>query len=383
MLRKLVKLGLAAIAAGLMSMAWQSAHAIGTPAGTSISNAATVNYSVNNIAAPPVTSTVTITVDEIIRVRVTAPVASTPVTPNSSNQVLTFQLTNTGNGSEAFFLVVNRTLGGDNFDPAAGSAGSVFYDSNNNGVYDGPASATPDLAVPVVGAAPQLTLNADQVMPIFVVSNIPAGPTNGQTGTVSLTAQSATTGAMASGAGTTAGTGAAAGTILAGAGTGGNDAVVGAGPGGAADSGADDAGTGTYIIAAVTVTVSKVVFNVTNPLGTVAGPCNVAGPPAGCSAFVPGTVIEYLVTVTVNGNGTAQAVTMTDNVPPNTTWLANSIRVGATTGTLAARTDTVDGDNGSCSSCGNATGTVIVNFGDVVVTGTTVTNLVAYKVTIN
>lgn len=242
-----------------------------------------------------------------------------------------------------------------------------------------------DAAVPLVAGVPQLTLNPDVATTVFVVSNIPAGPTNGQTGVVSLTAQSATVGAIL------AGNGAAPGTILANLGTpsvgGGTvDAVVGAGPGGAADSGADDAANGTYIIATVTVTVDKVVLNVTNPMGVTSGPCNVAIPPAGCSAFVPGSVIEYQVTVTVNGTGTAQAVTISDNVPANTTWVAGSIRATTTTPAvtpLTAKTDVADGDNASCVGCGNATGTLIANFGDITVAGAPVVNSVTYKVTIN
>lgn len=381
MFKSIVRSGIAVLAASTLFLPWGAAHATGTAAGTTISNSATATYNINGVAATPVVGSVSIRVDEIIRVTVTAPATQTAVVAGEINKVLAFRVTNTGNGQEPYNLIANRTVAGDNFDPSPGAAGSLFQDTNGNGVFD----AGIDLAVPLVAGVPQLTLNPDVITTIFAVSNIPAGPTNGQTGIVSLTAQSATVGAIV------AGNGAAPGTILANLGTpsvgGGTvDAVVGAGPGGAADSGADDSANGTYIIAAVTVSVDKVVLNVTNPMGVTSGPCNVAIPPAGCSAFVPGSVIEYQVTVTVNGTGTAQAVTISDNVPANTTWVAASIRATTTTPAvtgLTAKTDVADGDNASCVGCGNAVGSVIANFGDIVVAGVVVVNTVTYKVTIN
>ena len=379
----MARAGFAAIIGLTLVLPWGAAHAVGTAAGTTISNTATATYNVGGVAAPPITASVQIRVDEIIRVRVTPPASPTNVVSNDSNKVLTFLVTNTGNGTETFTFNVNRALGGDNFDPAVGTAGSIFQDTNNNGVFD----AGTDAAIPLVAGVPTLSLTADQVLRVFVVSNIPAALTNGNTGLASLTVVSTTTGAAP------AGIGAPPGTILANAGTpsvgGGTvDAVVGAGPGGNADSGADDAGTGTYIVAGVNVTLDKVVLNVINPFGVASGPCNVASPPAGCAAFVPGSTIEYQVTVTVTGNATAsataQAVTVSDNVPANTIWVAGSIRTGPP-GAPLARTDIVDGDNASCAGCGNGVGTVIANFGDITIAagGPPVANVVTYRVSIN
>jgi uncharacterized repeat protein (TIGR01451 family) len=93
---------------------------------------------------------------------------------------------------------------------------------------------------------------------------------------------------------------------------------------------------------------------------------------------VPGTVIQYQLTVTITGSGTALAVQVTDNIPANTTYVANSIRFNA-----AARTDVVDADNASCAGCGNATGAVAVVVGDVTVAGAPITHLIDYKIIIN
>lgn len=364
MYQKLARICIPALAAFAMAAPWSAAHAVGTAAGTTITNNATANYSINGVAATATTSTVSIRVDELISVRVTAPATTTSVIPGDINKVLAFTITNVGNGSESYTLTPNLGVTvGDNFDPTVGTAGQLFLDVNNNGILD---------AGDTLITAP-ITLTADQTVKVLVVSNIPGTVLNAQTAIVTLTAESTTVGAA----------GAAPGTILTNLGTptvgGGTiDAIVGVGPGGAADSGSNDAANGTYVVTAVTVTVTKVVLSVTNPFGVTTSGCNVASPPAGCSAFVPGSIIQYQVTVTIAGTGTAQAVTIIDNVPANTTYVANSIRFNT-----LARTDVVDGDNTSCSGCGNAVGSIAVVVGDVAVAGTPVVHNIDYKISVN
>ena len=378
MINSIVRTGVAVLATVALLIPWGAAQAVGTAAGTTISNSATATYSVAGVPASPVVSSVSIRVDELISVRVTPPAAPTNVVPGDLNKVLTFTVTNVGNGTESFTMSANLNPAVvDQFNPTPGSAGQLFLDSNGNGLYD----AGVDTLIPP--GLPVLTLNADQSVKVFLVSNIPAPLNNGDQGIATLSAVSRTPGAAA----------AAPGTILPNAGTPvvgvpGIDAIVGVGPGGAADSGSDDSANGTYIVAAVTVTLTKVVLNVFSPFAPAVpiGPCNLPGPPAGCSAFVPGTVVQYQVTVTITGNGTAQTVQMTDPIPANTTYVANSIRVNFPTApATSARTDVVDGDNASCTGCGNATGSVTVVIGDVVVNVVTpvVSHVIDYKVTIN
>ena len=366
MFKSIRETSLAAITAAALLAPFSAAHAVGTASGTTITNSATATYSVGGVPATPAVSSVSLRVDELINVRVTAPATTTTVNSPDTNKVLVFTVTNVGNGPESFTLTPNLNPAvADQFNPLPGSAGQLFLDVNNNGILD---SGTDTL---ITGP---ITLTADQSVKVLLVSNIPTPLVNGDQGIVSLTAVSTTPGAA----------GAAPGTILAGAGTPtvggpGIDAIVGVGPGGAADSGSDDSANGTYVVGTVTVTLNKVVLAVTNPLGVTTTGCNVATPPAACTAFVPGTVIQYQVTVTITGNGTAQAVTVTDSVPANTTYVANSIRFNG-----AARTDAVDPDNASCAGCGNAVGAVTVNIGDVpVVTATPVVHLIDYKMTIN
>lgn len=340
------------------------ASAAGTPAGTTITSNVTLDFSIGGIPATPITSAVSIRVDELISVRVTAPASATTVNTPDTNNVLVFTVTNVGNGAESFTLTPDFAPAVvDQFNPTPGSAGQLFLDVNSSGILD--AGDSPITA--------PITLNADQSARVLVVSNIPASLNNGDLGIATLTAVSTTAGAVGP-----------PGTILANLGTptvdGGTiDAVVGVGPGGAADSASDDFANGTYLVSAVTVTIQKLVLNVTSPFGITSGPCNVASPPAGCSTFMPGAIVHYQVTVSIAGTGTAQNVQVTDVIPPNTTYVINSIRFNG-----AARTDAVDGDNASCSGCGDAAGAVAVVVGDVTVSpGSPVTHSIDYRFTIN
>ena len=333
MIASLLRAGLAMLTAFMLVYPWNGVYAVGTSAGVSIANSATATYSIAGKPAPPITSSVVFRVDELISVRVTAPPTATPVRTPDANKVLVFTVTNVGNGSESFTLTPNLNPAvSDQFNPFPGSLGQLFLDVNGNGQLE------PGIDTPIT--AP-ITLAADQVARVLLVSNIPLSLNDGDQGIVTLTVASTTVGAA----------GAAPGAILANRGTPsvggpGIDAVVGVGPGGAGDSGADDTATGTYLVGTITVTIDKVILAVTSPFGGTTTPCNVASPPLGCTAFVPGTVVQYQVAVTTTGAGTAQNVQLTDNIPANTTYVANSIRFNA-----AARTDGVDGDNASCVGC--------------------------------
>lgn len=348
----------------------RSAHAVGTPAGTTITNVATVNYSVAGAPVTMPTNTVSFRVDELISVRVTPPPAPTTVNSPDTNRVLAFRVTNVGNGPEAFNLTPNLSPAvADQFNPQTGAAGILFVDVNNNGQLD--------IGVDTLIGGP-LTINPDQTVQVLFVANMPPGPANGDQGAVSLTATSATPGAIIAGAGVTPGT------ILPNGGTPavgapGIDAVVGAGAGGAADSGADDTASGTYVVNTLNVAIAKTVIAVTTPGGVTTTGCDAPSPPPACSAFVPGSIVQYQLTVTLSGAGLAQNVLVTDNIPANTTYVAGSIRVDA-----APRTDAADGDNASCVGCGSATGAVSVNLGNVnIIAGTPIQRVIDYRVTIN
>jgi len=314
------------------------ALAAGTPAGTLITNTATLTYSYGGVPQTPITSApATVRVDEIINVTLvwqdSAPVSvSTPDT----NDALTFLLTNTGNGSESFALSRNNTLGGDNYDPANGSAGAIFLE---NGLAAGFQASGPNADTPYVAGTNDPNLAADASRIVYIVSDTPPSLVAGNSGIVALSAAATTAGAA----------GAAPGTSLPGLGTGGVDAVVGT-------TQAQATRNGGYLVSNVALTIVKTLPSVLDPRGG--------------SNVESGSVLTYRVTVTLTGTGSVNNLVITDPLPAETTYVAGSLLVDS-----AARTDASDADNGQFS--GN---TVTVNFGN---TASPVVHVIEFRATVN
>jgi uncharacterized repeat protein (TIGR01451 family) len=291
----------------------EPAHAAGTAAGTTISNTATATYTDagGNPASVP-SNRVDILVDEILDVTVvSADPGDISSLPGATNQVLTFTVTNTGNGTEAFRLAPVNAIGGDAFDP---STTSLVIDTNSNGVYD----AGVDTVYTAGSNDPVLAPDAS--VRIFVLSTVPGTATDGQRGQTDLTATALT------GSGTP-------GTSFAGQGQGGGDAVVGA----TTAVGRDD---GFYIVNAATVALVK--------SATVLDPFGGTRP-------VPGAIITYTLVATVTGSGSLANVAAGDPIPASTTYVPGSI-----TSQSVAITDATDADAGEF-----AASRVTVRFGTV------------------
>lgn len=305
-----------------------SASAAGTAAGTTISNTATATYTDPGGNAQTANSNqVDIKVDELLDVTVaTADPGPVAVAPGSTNQVLSFTVTNTGNGSEAFDLTATTAIGGDQFDP---TATSIVIDTNNNGVYDAGVDTV------YTAGSNALTLAPDQSQRIFVLSTIPGGSADLDRGDLDLTAAART------GAG-------AAGTIFAGQGQGGGDAVVGA-------TGADGTDRGAYVVQNATMTFVKSA-SVLDPFGG--------------SKSVPGSVVTYTLVATISGTGTLSNLAIGDTVPANTSYQAGTITLQGT-----GMSDAADADAGVFA--GNA---VTVQLGSV---AGGQTRTVTFKVRIN
>ena len=282
------------------------ARAAGTAAGTPISNTATLNYSIGGIPLAPITSApAVVTVDELIALTLTwqdgGPVA---VNTPDANTPLSFALTNTGNGTESFTLSRNNALPGDQYNPVS-SAVPIYIESNG----------TPGLQTGVGGDtayAGSVTLPANSTnssVLVYVLSDTPAGLTNGNLGDVQLTAASATPGAS----------GAALGTVLNGVGDGGVDAVVGVAL-------AQASATGRYLVGGVSVTVSKTLVSPTNP-----------------ADLIPGATLTYRLVLTVAGSGSASGLVLSDPIPTALSYVAGSATLSGAA-SCAPCTDSADGD---------------------------------------
>ena len=310
------------------------ANAAGTAAGAVINNTATVNYEFSGRPQSPSSASTAFAVLEVIDVSLTWQ-DSFPVTVSSpsSNRPLTFRLSNTGNGAEAFSLTRNNSLSGDSFDPSDGSAGALFIES---GLAPGFQASGPNADTPYNDPS----LSPDQTITVYVVSDIPGSQPDNANGLVRVIATSKTPGAA----------GAPVGSSLPGQGAGGAEAIVGVSQGGAQNN-------GSYVISGLTVGVAKTVASIVDQRGG--------------NSFEPGSTVTYRIVVTLNGSGSAANLAVNDPLPAELSYVAGSITVGG-----ATRTDTLDADNAHFTA-----GALNVNFGNV--TGPATLPAIEFRATLN
>lgn len=320
------------LGAALLLMLPIAAHAAGTPANTAITNTATASYTVGaGVAQTATSNTVTVTVQQVTDVVVTPQNSPITVNPGDAGRIAIFRVTNTGNGPDTFTLAPNSTIAGDNFDPVLSAPNSIAIDANGNGVYDPGVDTYATTAGPIA---------ADSYATIFVFNDIPVGVVDTYTGLTEVTATSQT----ASGA---------PGTVNPGGGVGGVNAIVG-GNGGAGTAQA------TYVVSSATVNIVKSSAVILDPYS--------AGPPY---QPIPGATVQYTLNVSVTGGATANNVVITDAIPANTTYVANSMTLNGT-----ALTDAADVDAGTFTGTG-----ISVSLGNM--TSATAAQTITFNVTIN
>ena len=274
------------------------ALADGTPAGTSIDNVATATFDGPGGSASVTSNMVSLRVDELLGVVVaTADAGPVSAGAGASGAVLRFQVTNAGNGAEAFALAFDGGVGGDDFDP---QVTSLVVDANGNGAYDA------GIDTPYVAGSNDPVLAPDASVAVFLLSTMPAGGADAARGFARLTATAAT------GSGTP-------GTSFAGSGQGGGDALVGA-------TGARAGADGIYAISAASVTFVK---------------SAVVADPFGGARAVPGSVIVYRLVATLSGGGSLANLRIADAIPAGTTYRAGSLQLDG-----AGLTDAADADGG-------------------------------------
>lgn len=325
----------------LMVMWVDAALALGTSAGTSITNRVTVNYT---LGSDPTLRTSTATdvfsVVEIIDVAVVwQDGANVPVNSPQAGAVLTYQVVNTGNGPEDFQLSVDHNIAGDDFNPTAAIPTMLWLESNGSfGLQN--SGASPDTSIVLGGS---ITLNADATAVVYVLSDIPGSLVDTQIGYVALTADAMTPGAS----------GAPAGTELPGAGVGG-DAMVGS-------TNADGSAQGTHEVSAPQVDLSKSIVQMLDPYG-------------GNQPYTSAQV-TYRIQVDVSGSGMAEALVITDIIPVNTTYVAGSISLDG-----AAQTDADDAPVDNSDFNITTPNAVTVQLGDTVAPAT---RFIEFSVTID
>ena len=332
-----------------------SAAPVGTPSGTTISNLATVGYSVNGVSQPSIGSSAagntsgagtatTFVVDTKLSLVVTTVDSSEVlVAAGQTGAVLVYQVTNNGNSTQGVnFSTVqepstttadpfNAAIK-DDFDP---TSPTVWVSASNTNTYNAGADTSHSL----------FSLASGSSNYVFIVSTIPGAQVNGDAAVEALVAQEAATGASYS-----AGAGASITTDQSGSawtsGTAQQIFFDTAGLTGDGDSANDGKASSrdVYLVKTAALTITK-------------GTPVVLSDPTGDAIkhAIPGAVMQYTVTITnaVTATLNASSITLTDALPANTSWGTS----GA--GTLTVTTPGVNSGNPlSCPDSATTTGTV-------------------------
>lgn len=285
---------LAALLAGatMFGLVSQSALAAGTASGTSISNQASLTYSVGGVAQTGITSAAaTFVVDNKVNVTVAeGNTAFTTVVPGQLAAVTTFTVTNAGNTTQDFALAGANVAAGqalfgltDNFDA---TNVKVFVESGATAGFQ----PLQDTALFIDELA------ANGTATVYVVTDIPVAQVNNDAALVSLTATTeaggvaGTQGALVAET-TTADT---AGVDVVWADALGTDDVARDGKHSARDA---------YKVVSAIISVAKTVTLLCDPFNGNTNPKN-----------IPGAAVQYAITITNSGAADATLSQVTDTL---------------------------------------------------------------------
>ena len=301
----------ALIAFAVAALSGGAAHAAGTLSGTSISNLATLSYSVGGTAQTSIGSSAvgntsgagTVTsfvVDNKVNPGVVEGSfnggsifnagAVTNVAPGAVAQVTSFVVINNGNTPQGYTLSAINFAGGtiaSTADSIDVTINNVFVDANGNGTYE----AGTDVATTIASLAP------DASVTVFVLATIPAGATNGQQANITLTATTKTAGLSAAAA--------AAETYVAtvGVDTTGVDIVFADGPITEANFVGTSSARDGQATARDAYRITSAVISVQKTAALLCDPFNGATN----RKSIPGAAVQYAITITNAASATASA----------------------------------------------------------------------------
>jgi uncharacterized repeat protein (TIGR01451 family) len=312
-LKLLKRVGASAVVAIALA-GTQTAHAVGTQAGTAVDNQAVVDYQVGGIDQPDIPSSPTgnssptggaptrFLVDRVIDLTVSAVPGAAPgyidVSPGSTAQVLAFDVTNTSNDILDFELSHAFQSGGA--DPFGGTDNQ---DATLLGVFvdDGDSSFDPNSDTGTFIDELSATAGSNTVR-VFVVAEFPiaGGWSDGDVSAHILTAT-----AREGNDGTTGGPIGGALTADPGPEDPAVEETVFGDAAGDTDSAraADHSDTHAFRVRTATLTVTKTSTVISDPVNAVAP-----------FYAIPGAVIEYEVTIANTGSDTASSVTVSDDL---------------------------------------------------------------------
>jgi uncharacterized repeat protein (TIGR01451 family) len=279
-----------------------------TPAGTVIRNQARLQFTVQNSPGEIQSNATNFTVVQLLGVAVSSQDA-TEVGVNSPDlaRVLTFRVTNIGNGTEIYRLSRDDTVLGDQFDPIApNTPGAGIY--LENGLQPGFQATGPNADTPYIAGSNDPQISAGDGRNVYLASAIPAGQAYQDSARSRLIATSAQSDVP----------GKAPGTGLPPLGTSTLERVVGPSRGQAE-------ATGAYRVTGVQTSLVKTVVKVLDPQGG--------------NVVMPGAVLTYRLVSEMRGVGTASNVNISDVLPAQVRYKSGSLSVNG-----SAQTDAADAD---------------------------------------
>jgi uncharacterized repeat protein (TIGR01451 family) len=281
------RVGLACVALGVIASS-QAAFATGTPSTTTISNSATVNYSVSSVPQTAITSAAaTFVVDNKVNLAITRfGLATTTVAPGQLAQTVVFRVDNLGNTTQGYnFAVADNT--GDTMD----MNGEVVRVSSQPCA---PGSTTPPASGYSAGSDTLPYINSlaqDQCRWVYIVANTPTGEANGNTANMTITATTAVANV----------TGAPTNQLQTGFGAADDKDTVQVVFADTGNNGFETA-IGTYVVSTATLAIAKSSSVISDPFSS-------SFPKA-----IPGAVIEYAITLTNTGGASATGVSVGDDL---------------------------------------------------------------------
>lgn len=319
----LVKVAMTAALVALLGA--PAAWAVGTASNTSVGNMATISYQVNSVDQEIIESSAagnstpgagagsatTFLVDNRVDLTVAdASGGNVSVTQNQQNAYLTFTVTNTGNTIQNYLLEV---INGATAITMANV--EIYIESNSTGglqIGTGTDDTAYNAAVGLGDLDPNGVIGTDDVQTVYIVADVPALVTEGNTDTYWLRATTAN-------AGTVTATGETSGADTAGV-----DVVFGDGDGDGA--GADDADSDGMLMASAVFEVGAAAsLSVQKTSAVYSDPFNGTTDPKA----IPGAHMRYTIQINnLSTTTTAQSVVIQDAIPTYTDFVIDSVTGG-------------------------------------------------------
>lgn len=335
----------ALLVAGAAMLQSAPAWAAGTAAGTDVDNTVTVNYNVGGVTQDPIVVLETFVVDNMIDLLVTGTDDIVAPAEDESTAILVFTVKNEGNDTQGYALDVNEisntlglTLSVD------GTVGPGEYEIwiDSDGVGD------PEQVYDPAGSDYAFDLAPDATSTVWIVAEIPSDAVDGESAELELLATTLNYDAAANINGTTVGVA----TLETGTPTIDAEDIIFADSAGTGDVAEDGmhSDIAEFTVASADLVVTKDAYVLYENAGLIDdGVCSTLATALTAEtnlAAIPGSCIQYVITVENTGTVAATDVVISDPLPGTVTYQV----LGSTPGLADASWTTAPNESGGTVS---------------------------------